>query len=42
VGEALHGAIPRSRLVVLPGVGHLISLEAPDRFNAELRAFLRR
>ena len=41
VGEALHAAIPASRLVVLPGIGHLISLEAPGRFNAELRAFLR-
>ena len=41
VGEALHAAIPASRLVVLPGIGHLISLEAPERFNAELRAFVR-
>ena len=41
VAEDLHAAIPMSRLVVLPGVGHLISLEAGERFNAEVRAFLR-
>ena len=28
--------------VTLPGVGHLPNLEAPDRFNAELTAFLDR
>jgi pimeloyl-ACP methyl ester carboxylesterase len=41
VAEALHAAIPRSRLVVLPGVGHVINLEVPDLFDAELRRFLR-
>jgi pimeloyl-ACP methyl ester carboxylesterase len=41
VAEDLHAAIPRSRLVVIPGVGHVCNLEAPDRFNSELRAFLR-
>ena len=40
VAEALHAAIPGSRLVFLPGVGHASSVEAPDRFNAEVRAFL--
>lgn len=40
VAEALHAAIPGSRLVVLPGVGHVASVEAPARFNAEVRAFL--
>jgi pimeloyl-ACP methyl ester carboxylesterase len=40
VAEAIHGAIPRSRLVVLPGAGHICNIEAADRFNAELRAFL--
>lgn len=39
-GEALHDAIPGSQLVVLPGVGHVSNIEAPDRFNAELRHFL--
>jgi pimeloyl-ACP methyl ester carboxylesterase len=42
VGLALHAAIPRSRLVWLKGVGHQANLEAPERFNAELRRFLRR
>lgn len=41
VAERIHGAIPRSKLVVLPGIGHISSVEAPERFNAELRAFLR-
>jgi pimeloyl-ACP methyl ester carboxylesterase len=41
VGEALRAAIPRARLVVLPGAGHVCNVEAAARFNAELRAFLR-
>jgi pimeloyl-ACP methyl ester carboxylesterase len=41
VADDLHAAIPASRLVVLPGAGHLINIEAGDRFNAEVRAFLR-
>jgi len=42
VGKALHAQIPASTLVVLPGVGHLSNVEAADRLNAEVRAFLRR
>jgi pimeloyl-ACP methyl ester carboxylesterase len=41
VAEDLHSRIPGSQLVVLPGVGHLVDVEAGDRFNAEIRAFLR-
>jgi pimeloyl-ACP methyl ester carboxylesterase len=41
VGEELHARIPSSQLVVLPGVGHVSNLEAPERFNAEIRRFLR-
>lgn len=41
VAEELHAQIPTSQLVVLPGVGHSCNLESPDRFNAEVRAFLR-
>jgi pimeloyl-ACP methyl ester carboxylesterase len=41
VAEDLHARIPGSRLVVIPGVGHLSHVEAPDAFNAEVRGFLR-
>ncbi len=41
VAQALHSAIPTATLVVLPGLGHDSFLEAPERFNAEVRAFLR-
>jgi pimeloyl-ACP methyl ester carboxylesterase len=40
--EELHAAIPDSQLVVLDGVGHQGNMEAADRFNAEVRRFLRR
>ena len=39
VAEAIHAGIPRSRLVYLPA-GHICNIEAADRFNSELRAFL--
>lgn len=41
VAAKLHAQISASKLVVLRGVGHLCNFEAPDRFNAEVRAFLR-
>jgi pimeloyl-ACP methyl ester carboxylesterase len=41
VAEDLHRRIPASTLVVLPGLGHECYLEDPDRFNAEVRTFLR-
>lgn len=41
VAEDLHARIPGSQLVVLDGVGHLTNLESPQRFNDEVRAFLR-
>lgn len=41
VAETLHASIPASKLVVMPGVGHLSNVEAPERFNAEVREFLR-
>lgn len=40
VAEDLHSAIPTSRLVVLPGVGHVCNIEAAQAFNREVRAFL--
>ena len=42
VAEAMHREIRGSELVVLPGVGHMSNLEAPDRFNAVVRGFLDR
>lgn len=41
VWEPLHSSIPGSELVVIPGVGHMINMEAAERCNAEMRAFLR-
>jgi pimeloyl-ACP methyl ester carboxylesterase len=38
--EAMAGAIPGARLVVVPGAGHLSNFEEPGAFNAALRAFL--
>jgi pimeloyl-ACP methyl ester carboxylesterase len=40
VAEALQAGIPGSRLVMMPGVGHASSVEAPDQFCAEVRTFL--
>ena len=40
VAEHLHAAIAGSQLVVLPGVGHVCNIEAPDAFNAAVRDFL--
>jgi pimeloyl-ACP methyl ester carboxylesterase len=41
VAQGLHAAIPDSRLVVMPGVGHVSSVEAGELFNREVRNFLR-
>ena len=40
VAERLHAEISGSRLVVLPGAGHVCNMEFPERFNEEVRAFL--
>lgn len=40
VARELHRQIPGSRLVVIPGVGHLAHAKAPEAFNAEVRQFL--
>jgi pimeloyl-ACP methyl ester carboxylesterase len=42
VAQQLHTAIRGSELVILPGVGHVSTVEAPSSVNAEIRAFLRR
>jgi pimeloyl-ACP methyl ester carboxylesterase len=41
VAEDLRDSIPTSRLVVLPGVGHVCNIEAARQFNREVRNFLR-
>lgn len=40
IGEELHARIPGSVFVVVPGSGHVLNLEAPERFNKEVRSFL--
>ena len=40
VAEALRIGIPASKLVVMPGVGHVSPVEAPDAFNRAVRDFL--
>jgi pimeloyl-ACP methyl ester carboxylesterase len=42
VAKRLHAAIAGSELIVLPGAGHAVNVEAPEEFNAAVRAFLRR
>ena len=39
--EALHAAIPRSRLVVLPKLGHACMVEDPEACAAEIRRFVK-
>lgn len=41
VARAFRDAIPHSELVVLPAVGHMSNLEAPEAFTAAVRAFCR-
>ncbi|MCX5408989.1 alpha/beta hydrolase [Streptomyces sp. NBC_00335] len=41
VARAFRAAIAHSELVVLPGVGHVSNLEAPERFNHAVRRFCR-
>lgn len=40
VWERLHAGIPGSALVLLPGVGHEVAIEAPDAFDMAVRRFL--
>ena len=39
--QAIHDAVPGAELVVIPHVGHMVDMQAPQRVNAEIRAFLR-
>ncbi len=38
--EAMHAAMPGSRMVILDGAAHITNLEAPDAFNAAIEQFL--
>ena len=40
LAEILVEGIPQARLELLRGVGHMVNLEAPDRFNEVLSGFL--
>lgn len=41
VWEPIHEGIAHSRLVVIPEVGHMVDMQAPERCNAEIRGFVR-
>jgi pimeloyl-ACP methyl ester carboxylesterase len=38
--EAMHQQLPNGRLALVPNAGHLVNLEQPLAFNAEVRTFL--
>jgi pimeloyl-ACP methyl ester carboxylesterase len=40
LAEELHAQIPGAELVVVSGAGHQVNMEAPERFDAELRPFV--
>jgi pimeloyl-ACP methyl ester carboxylesterase len=40
--DTLAASIPGARRVVVAGAGHMVNMEEPARFNAEVLAFLRR
>jgi pimeloyl-ACP methyl ester carboxylesterase len=40
VADALHAALPRSTLVVVPGAGHELALEEPLAFRTAVRCFV--
>lgn len=42
VWEPIHTAIAGAEIVVIPGVGHMVDMQAPERCNSEIRAFLQR
>ncbi len=39
--QEIAGGIPGARLEILAGAGHVANADAPDRFNAILRDFLK-
>ncbi len=41
IAEQFERAIPDSKLVLIPGAGHMSNLERPDQFNQPVREFCR-
>jgi pimeloyl-ACP methyl ester carboxylesterase len=41
IARQFEQAIPDTKLHVIPGVGHVSNLEAPEQFNAAVREFCR-
>jgi len=39
--EAAFARLPHGRLALIPGAGHLLNLDQPEAFDAEVRTFLR-
>ena len=39
IADQFHGAIPRSRLAIIPNAGHVSNMEQPDVFNHHVRSF---
>lgn len=40
VWEPIHEAIPHSQLVLIPEVGHMVDMQAPQRCNDEIKRFV--
>lgn len=40
IADDITGSVPGARKVVLPGVGHMVNMEAPEQFNEAVLGFL--
>lgn len=40
IADRIADNVPNARKIILPSVGHMANMEAPERFNAEVLAFL--
>ena len=40
LAKLLHERMPTSNLSIYEGIGHMVTLEAPERFNRELKEFI--
>jgi len=40
IADTLTQGIPKARMIVLPGVGHMANMESPERFTMEVSGFL--